>query len=157
MKIIKYPHKTLMQPSKDVEVFDSKLSGLIRNMKKTILKSKTGVGLSAVQVGYPIRLFIASLGLSRLEVFINPIIINYSDLKLKEVESCLSVPGKLIEIERPNTITISYYGVKQQKNEITLSGFDTRICLHEMDHLNGKLIIDYKDENEYIKGKSLSI
>jgi len=133
------------------------LRTFIEEMFKTIKRAK-GLGLSAPQVGRNERFFILDLSSSSLDydemVFINPEIVSVSGEQCGE-EGCLSFPGLWLEVARPNTVTCQYTDLEGHKMTITAEGLMARAILHENDHLNGKLFIDYLEaaDRELIAGK----
>jgi peptide deformylase len=143
---IKSPDKKILRrkaPSFDFAKHSSKeIRDTVSEMRK-IMKQNDGVGLSANQVGLNWRMFIAEYD-KKLYVIVNPKITKTS----KEVETleegCLSVPDKFIEISRPESIVIEASDQRGKKIKIKAFGILARIFQHETDHLNGKLITDYK-------------
>ena len=117
------------------------------------IKLLDDIGLSAVQVGVPVRLLIFTivnkeeelkyLTRENFKVAVNPILLAYNEETIKMSEGCLSIPNIYANIVRPKFIEISFeneYGV-QEKME--LDGISSRIFQHKFDHLNGKLFIDH--------------
>jgi peptide deformylase len=106
-----------------------------------------GVGLAAVQVGIPRRLIVLDTSkdddnLTPL-VLINPeILMLGSELKLHE-EGCLSIPDVQVEIERPSSLTVRYLDREGKQQEMSADGLLATAIQHELDHLDGKLIIDF--------------
>jgi peptide deformylase len=133
--------------SKDVEMYDIKLHTFLDHMYETMLEFN-GIGLAAIQVSNPIRIFIINIpneddeqSRSELIEFINPVITQSSGSSFFQ-EGCLSVPEFYEDIERFETITVEYkdrYGVSKS---ITTGGLLAIAVQHELDHLNGKLFID---------------
>lgn len=127
------------------------LSTLIDNMFETMYHSK-GVGIAAPQIGIAIRLFIidatpfaedeeALQGFKK--TFINAQIIEEKGEKWAFNEGCLSIPNIREDVERQETITISYQDENFVQKKETFSGLAARIIQHEYDHIEGKLFIDY--------------
>ena len=150
-KIITVPHPLLRQKSKKVATVDKKIKKIIADLLETVKSASEpkGLGLSAVQIGQPFRLFVAKTK-KDFEVFINPEIIFTSKETLKKVlkkeeqffEGCLSVPQIYGFVDRPYQIKLEWQNEKGQKKS---QSFKNRlaICLqHELDHLNGLLFID---------------
>jgi peptide deformylase len=117
---------------------------LIQSMFHTMRVHK-GIGLAAPQVGINKRLFVADIGEGPIAV-INPKILTTDDAVTME-EGCLSMPGVSIEIERPKRIVVEYTDEHNQPVKAEFEELMARVFLHENDHLNGKLILDYADEN----------
>lgn len=147
----------------DCEEFEegSDISELISNMFDTMYKA-SGVGLAAPQVGLDKRIFIVDaspFGEEEPEneieaknfevlknfkkVFINPIIEEETGKKWNFSEGCLSIPGIREEVNRHNTITISYFDEDWNFKEETYTGIAARIIQHEYDHIEGILFTDY--------------
>lgn len=101
-----------------------------------------GVGLAASQVGINKRLFITGFGIKK--AYINPKIIKKLGPLKMEDESCLSLPNITVSVPRHERILIEYYDENWIHHKEVHSGMLSRIIQHEQDHLNGKLITDYK-------------
>ena len=128
--------KILRKMSK--EVFD-KVSDKTINEMKQVMKEHNGVGIAAIQVGKAIRVFLAG---SPPQVFINPKIINRSSYTKTDWEGCLSCPGAHVRVRRSHSITLEYQNEKGKVIKQKFKGFDARVIQHELDHLNGFLILD---------------
>lgn len=114
---------------------------LIGDMEDTV-KAADGLGLAAPQINESLRLCIAKLG-TKLVPLINPDITWRSDDTAVAEEGCLSLPGLWRDVRRPVSIVVSYTDAKGKSQERKLSDIDARVVQHEVDHLEGKLIIDY--------------
>jgi peptide deformylase len=156
-EIVLYGDETLRQMSTPVEEITPELKEFIAAMFKTLRQVK-GIGLSAPQVGVNKRFFILDLTSASFEfdeiVMINPEIISTEGEQCGE-EGCLSFPGLYLEITRPERVVCRYFDVDGNENEVEAEGLFARAILHETDHLNGKLYIDYlaPAEREMISGK----
>ena len=128
--------KILRKMSK--EVFD-KVSDKTINEMKQVMEEHNGVGIAAIQVGKAIRVFLAG---SPPQVFINPKIINRSSYTKTDWEGCLSCPGAHVRVRRSHSITLEYQNEKGKVIKQKFKGFDARVIQHELDHLNGFLILD---------------
>lgn len=113
---------------------------LIKAMWAAMYENK-GVGLAAPQVGISQQIFVADVGQGPLAI-INPKILKKIGSEKME-EGCLSIPGIKVNVKRPKEIVVQYTDEHNQKVETKLSELLARVFLHESDHLNGKLIIDY--------------
>lgn len=144
LSVLKAPHKILLTKTKKVEKFDESLEDFIKDMNDT-MKHEDGCGLAANQVGVSKQIMITSpvRDNETIYVFINPEIISESEDVCTMEEGCLSVPTGVIEVKRPESIKLSYQTITGEKREELFSGFHARIIQHEIDHLQGKLIIDY--------------
>ena len=119
------------------------LGSIVDNMHSVMEKHK-GVGISAIQIGVPFRIFLAG-HINRPELFINPKIEKLSPYKKSDFEGCLSCPNIMVKIKRPSYIIISYTSVREGdyvKIRRKFTDFDARVVQHEIDHLNGYLITD---------------
>ncbi len=140
LEIKKYPDSILRQKCKPVEAVTSKEEQLFESMLLTLRKF-SGVGLAAPQVGEPCRLIVADVE-GKIIKLANPEVIKV-DGKDKMAEGCLSIPDATVEIERPYSVIVKGLNEKGKAVEIKAEGLLARVLLHEIDHLNGKLIIDY--------------
>ncbi|HLD69960.1 MAG TPA: peptide deformylase, partial [Candidatus Omnitrophota bacterium] len=113
---------------------------LIASMLETMYEHK-GIGLAAPQVGVSEQIFVADIGEGPL-VVVNPQILSRSGSQLKE-EGCLSIPGIVLNVKRPQKIRVKYLNEDNKVVEKEYSDLLARVILHETDHLKGKLIIDY--------------
>ena len=143
LKIILYGNPLLTKISKPVNR-EYPLNILIRDMYETLHATK-GVGLAAVQVGVPYRLFITDFtenGEEFKEVFINPKIIREWGNPVALVEGCLSFPGIAAEIKRKRNVELSYEDIEGKHFTKIFTGVQARIIQHEMDHVEGRYFID---------------
>ena len=116
----------------------------VNDMFKLMVDSK-GVGIAAPQIGINKRLFLVVLDNERVELFINPVIVNKSEEVEEDTEGCLSVPDYFGKVIRHKSITIKYFNGKEHKTE-TYIDFNARVIQHEYDHLDGILYIDKASE-----------
>lgn len=126
-----------------VESFDEPLARLAREMLVT-MREHEGVGLAANQVGRLKRILVAAVE-DEEYVIVNPEIESTGQETTKDTEGCLSIPGIHVEVERPEAITLSGRNVKGEPLRIEASGLLARIFQHEVDHLDGVLILDCTD------------
>ncbi|MDP8212469.1 MAG: peptide deformylase [Candidatus Zapsychrus exili] len=110
-----------------------------------------GVGLAASQIGINKRIFVIDIGDGPL-VFINPEMIKATGSECLE-EGCLSVPGVEINITRPKKILVKYLDLSSEVLQKSFDDLLARAFMHELDHLDGKLIVDYATKEEEIKFK----
>lgn len=140
--VVKDDLEFLNKKSREVTVFDEKLATLVEDMKETLAREK-GVGLAAPQVGILRRLFIVDFGEGEdhdyIE-FINPEILKTKGKNTDYQEGCLSFPGRLFVVERPNSVKIKAQNVKGEFFKMDLDDFMARAIMHENDHLNGIVI-----------------
>ena len=143
LKVVKYPAEVLRRPCLPVELPDQRLERLVRAMFD-LMYSARGVGLAAPQVGIALRLFVANRqgepGESEA-IYINPRILR-RDGQVTEEEGCLSVPGVSCRLKRSQSVTIRAVDLRGQQFEQTGEGLLGRIFQHEIDHLEGRLILN---------------
>jgi peptide deformylase len=153
LQIIQYPHPTLRHVSKPLKRVDAELRRMVREMFE-LMYASNGVGLAANQVDLPYRLFLVNLKGNPREgeehVFINPVISRAKGLAEAE-EGCLSLPGLYADVKRPAEVSIQAYNLDGQEVRHELSGLFARVVQHELDHLNGKLLIDRLSPTSQIK------
>ena len=126
-----------------VETFDDALANLAEEMLNT-MREREGVGLAANQVGRLKRVLVAGTE-DEEYVIVNPLLEDVAETTEKELEGCLSIPGIQVEVERPTGLTISGQDASGVALRIEASGLLARIFQHEMDHLDGVLILDRTD------------
>lgn len=114
-----------------------------------VMRENKGVGLAAPQIGINRQIFVADIGDGPM-VFINPRIIKKSGGDVIE-EGCLSIPGVTVMVRRPERIVVRYIDENNQPQEKIYEEIMARVIQHEMDHLDGKLIVDYAGLKEKIK------
>ncbi|MFP5310073.1 MAG: peptide deformylase [Actinomycetes bacterium] len=131
----------LRQRAHEVTDFDGRLARLAEDMHATMLDAP-GVGLAANQVGVLKRLFTWQVDEEGGAV-VNPVVADASDDVEVDDEGCLSFPGLFYEVERPLRIAVDWQDVHGEPHRVELEGFNARVWLHEMDHLNGVLFIDH--------------
>ena len=145
LDILTYPDPRLRTVAKRVEKFDKSLQELSEDMLYTMYEAD-GIGLAASQVDVHIRLIVMDISETRDEpkIFVNPeveILENKSHFSFKE--GCLSVPGFYEEISRPDKIKLSWQDVDGKSHTSFPEGLLTVCIQHEIDHLEGKLMVDY--------------
>ena len=130
--------------ARDVETFDDDLERLVERMT-ALMHEASGVGLAATQVGVLRRLFVfVDDGEDR--VIVNPVITQSSrEIELDD-EGCLSLRDVLVPVERPTNVTIEGVDAKGEPVKLELEPPSSRVVQHELDHLDGVLIIDRTDE-----------
>jgi len=145
-KIVIEPDPILRQKSESIEKVDDELRRLLDDMLETMY-SAPGIGLAAVQIGILKRLIVIDISKEKEKknplFLINPEIISKSKNTSIYEEGCLSLPGHFAEIERPAECQIKYIGYDGKKKEIKANGLLSTCIQHEIDHLDGKLFIDY--------------
>ena len=143
LDILVYPDPRLRTKAEPVEEVDGTLQRLIDDMAETMYAAP-GIGLAATQVNVHRRLLVmdTSETKSGLQVFINPVLAGSGDL-VESDEGCLSVPGEIVPVYRYPNIKVSALDREGRPFEQDVSGLEA-ICLqHEVDHLDGKVFVDY--------------
>ena len=144
LDICTYPDPVLREKACCIETFDRNLSKLIEDMAETMYNAP-GIGLAANQVGKPVQLLVIDLQKPDYEhgliVLINPRIVT-AEGEITYEEGCLSVPEFFATVKRFDQITVRAVDEHRNPVEIQASGLLAIALQHEMDHLNGKLIID---------------
>ena len=146
LEILKYPDVVVKNPDNEyIEDFDGDwLKEVVINMIHT-MRSIRGVGLAAPQVGLPLRLAIALIDNVPV-VLINPKLTAHPDeRKVSIEESCLSCSNESVRVPRYEWIFFDYNDLKGNRKWLELNGMNAIIVQHEIDHLSGKTIMDYKD------------
>ena len=147
MEILLVPHPILRQKAKKLKSISIEDIKIANHMMEAMLKAP-GVGLAANQVG--ILKQIVTINFEDKEnnkkinyILFNPSIIQYSkDTSLME-EGCLSLPDQYADVERPKEIILEYMDEKEKVIRKQIDGYEARILQHEIDHLSGKLFVDY--------------
>ena len=143
LKVLQYPDPVLSKKSLPVGRLTDKDLRLIREMVE-IMYEEDGVGLAAPQVGVSKRIIVVSPRAVRGEeqVYINPEITYFSEQQEIGLEGCLSVPNVSCEVNRAKKITLKALTMEGKQLVEELQNFPARIIQHEIDHLNGILLID---------------
>ena len=144
--IITVPNETLKKISQPLEKVSTNEKKLINDLFDTMYASK-GIGLAAVQIGVLKRILVVDLSTKDEKrdplSFINPIIKKVSNETSIYEEGCLSIPDTFIEIERPKLCTVEYIDIEGKKKILECDGLLSTCLQHEVNHLDGKLIIDH--------------
>ena len=144
MKILTFPDPRLRTVADPVEKFDKSLKKLTDDMLETMY-AENGIGLAATQVNVHKRVIVVDISEKKDEpiVLINPVLKKVINPELKTYsEGCLSVPGFYEELERPSEIEISFQDVNGQDHTLIANGLLSVVVQHEMDHLEGKMMVD---------------
>ena len=157
LEILTYPDKRLRQVAKPVTEFDDRLRTLSRDMAETMYDAP-GIGLAAVQVDVAQRLVVMDLSeeKNQLRVLVNPEIIKLEGC-ISTQEGCLSVPEVYADVERAEKITLRAQDINGKPFEIEADELLAVCIQHEIDHLNGKVFVDYlsRIKQERIRKKLL--
>jgi len=156
LPILEYPDARLRTVARPVTVFDDRLRQLVADMAETMYEAP-GVGLAATQVDVHECVIVidTSEAKNELQVFINPEILWASEEQVECEEGCLSVPGVYDAVTRPERVRVKAFDVQGQPFERESSGLLAVCIQHEMDHLLGKVFVEYLSplKQERIKTK----
>lgn len=150
LEVLAFPNPFLRKRAEPVTEFGEDLKRVVADMEETML-DRDGLGLAATQVGLDMRLLILDPyafegddGRGKPNVvIINPEIVWESEETIVGEEGCLSFPGVFIQVERPEKVTIRAFDAAGEPFEIQGEGLGARAILHEIDHLNGVVMIDH--------------
>ena len=144
LKILIFPDPKLRKVAKKIDKFDKSLEILAQNMLKTMYEAE-GIGLAATQIDVHVRLVVMDLSEERNDprVFVNPEYTILDKSLFTYEEGCLSIPGFNEEISRPSKILLKWQDLQGNFHEDKPDGIFTVCAQHEIDHLDGKLFVDY--------------
>ena len=145
MPILTYPDPRLREVAKPIETIDDSLPALVKDMAETMYHA-SGVGLAATQVGVNRRIVVIDCDPggpdSDLLVLINPEILAREEESCEE-EGCLSVPGYTARVKRAARVRARWQNLQGEVQEVETDGLLAIAIQHEIDHLDGKLFVDY--------------
>ena len=146
LEIIAIPDPILRKVSAPIEGVDDAVRKLADGMLEAMYEAP-GIGLAAPQVGISRRLIVLDVSEKDAEkkplVMVNPRILTLSDERRIYEEGCLSIPDVKVEIERPAAVTVRYLDRDGREQEMAAEGLLATVIQHEVDHLDGRLIIDF--------------
>lgn len=144
LPILRYPDPRLKKVASPVTQFDDQLAKLAKDMGETMYEA-VGVGLAATQVDVHKRVIVMDVSENKdqLIVFVNPEIIQVSEEHKVYEEGCLSVPGIYDKVDRPAEVRVRAQNVKGEFFEVDCDELMAVCIQHEIDHLNGKVFVEY--------------
>lgn len=144
LTILRYPDLRLHRVAQPIREVDDRIRRLAADMAETMYAAP-GVGLAATQVDEPVRLVVIDVSDARdeLRVFVNPEIVSASNERRLHEEGCLSVPGIYDDVERAERVTVRALDLQGQPFELTAEGLLAVCIQHEIDHLDGKVFVQY--------------
>ena len=144
LDILRYPDPKLHTVAKPVQAIDTRIRTLVNDMIETMYDAN-GIGLAATQVNVHERLVVIDVSENRDEpiVLINPTITWMGDERIKGEEGCLSVPGIYDGVERATAIKVSAQDADGNSRELEAEGLLAVCVQHELDHLMGKVFVEY--------------
>jgi peptide deformylase len=122
----------------EIDDIDKEIVSFALGMRVFVEKHRAA-GLAASQVGFDVRMFCFRLPNGLLNTVLNPEIVEMTGSDV-DLEGCLSIPGRQFKVERPTLVSLTGVDLSGNAWSITAEGFTARLLLHELDHLNGKLI-----------------
>ena len=144
LEIVTYPDNFLRQPTEPVENIDGAIQKIIDNMAKTMYAAP-GIGLAAIQVRFNKSILIYDISVPdenrNLQVLINPEIIEEEGEILSENEGCLSIPDLRANVKRFSSVLVEGVNRDGNPDRFETDGFLSLVLQHEIDHLNGRLLI----------------
>jgi len=143
LHILQYPHPGLREKAQPISVFEKSITQLANNMLETMYDAP-GIGLAATQINQAKQLIVIDISETKDNplVIINPVIVEQSGEVLNE-EGCLSFPGIYANVRRAEQVSLDYQDINGEKQHLDADGL-LAICIqHEMDHLQGKVFVDY--------------
>ena len=160
LKILIFPDQRLRTIAKEILVIDDEIKTLARNLLATMYEGK-GIGLSATQANIHKRILVVDVSEEKDSplILINPKIEVLNEEEEVNSEGCLSVPGFFEEVSRPSEINITALNLEGEKFTIVATGLLAVAVQHEMDHLDGKIFVDFLSnlKRQRIKKKLLKI
>ena len=144
LKILIFPDPRLRTKAKPVENIDGSIKELSDDMLETMYEGE-GIGLAATQINVHKRIIVVDITKEKNEpqVLINPEIKKIIDPEKRTYsEGCLSVPGFYEELKRPSSVEVSYQDLEGKMNTQVISGLLSVVIQHEIDHLDGKIMVD---------------
>ena len=158
LDILTFPDPRLRKKAQPIERFDENLKDMAKKMLHTMYADK-GIGLAATQVNYHERLIVIDISENQDEpiYIVNPSYEVLDSSPESSKEGCLSIPTFQQEVLRPKKIELSYQNLDGEPQKLTAEGLFGYCIQHEIDHLNGKLIVDYASslKRSRIKAKLL--
>ena len=144
LKILIFPDPRLRTKAKPVQNIDGSIKELSDDMLETMYEGE-GIGLAATQINVHKRIIVVDITKEKNEpqVLINPEITKIIDPEKRAYsEGCLSVPGFYEELKRPSSVEVSYKDLEGKMNTQVISGLLSVVIQHEIDHLDGKIMVD---------------
>lgn len=143
LEILHYPDPRLYKVAAPVTEVNDAIRRLVRNMADTMYAAP-GIGLAATQIDVHQQIIVIDISETKndLQVFINPRILNTNGMQEYE-EGCLSVPGIFEKVSRPESVTVEALDINGKSFSLTTDGLLAVCIQHEIDHLKGKVFVEY--------------
>jgi peptide deformylase len=156
LPILHYPDARLKKVARPVAAVDARIRQLVEDMAETMYEAD-GIGLAATQVNVPEQVIVIDVSLTRddLKVFINPTILELRGETVPTEEGCLSVPGIYDVVDRREGVRVAAQNARGEHFELEADGLLAVCIQHEIDHLRGRVFVDYLSQLKQtrIKGK----
>jgi peptide deformylase len=149
-QIRQYPDPVLRMKAKEVEEVDDTVRALVKRMS-SLMSEARGVGLAATQVGILRRVLVyQAVEEEPLVALVNPHVVSSAEEKAVDEEGCLSLGASsvVVEVERPTAVTVEATSPEGERVRIDAEGLEARVIQHELDHLDGILIIDRTNDEQ---------
>jgi peptide deformylase len=147
-QIRQYPDPVLRLEAQEVQEFDDDLKQLVERMS-SLMQDARGVGLAANQVGVLRRVVVMQASEDEEpRALVNPVLVDRSDETEPDDEGCLSMQGVVVEVDRPVRVRLEARDEKGEPVELELEGLHARVAQHEVDHLDGVLILDRTSDED---------
>jgi len=143
-QVRQYPDPVLRMKANDVDEIDDSVTGLVERMQGLMSEAR-GVGLAAPQLGILRRVLVYQAGEEEpFRALVNPRVVESGEERIADDEGCLSLGAAsvIVEVERPTTIVVEATSPEGEELRIEAEGLEARVIQHELDHLDGVLIID---------------
>lgn len=138
--IVKVSSRCLRKKAMEIKTVTDEHRRILKNMAQA-MRENHGIGLAAPQIGVDLKMAVVDAGQGVMN-FINPVVVKKTGFDTME-EGCLSVPSTLVNVKRAKSVTIEYIDEWGKPSRKTFEGLAARALQHEIDHLSGRLIIDY--------------
>jgi peptide deformylase len=148
-----YPSPVLRKVTPPISAFDEELQATVTGMLEVMYESG-GIGLAAPQVGLGLRLLVINETGDQELVLVNPTITSRGKETTLYEEGCLSFPEIYAEVSRPDACTVQAQDVKGEALSLELTGFLSRIVQHELDHLEGILLVDRMSAGDKLRNRA---
>lgn len=154
--VVTYPAECLLKPAIDIPIKDINKDtfGTIASAMLEQLERKKGIGLAANQVGLPFNMTVIKLR-TQTYILLNPRIVKHSEEKMKSPEGCLSLPGVSCMVPRYKTVTVEYENLDAETVQVEAEDLLSAAVQHEIDHLQGKTLLNYLSIPKQEKAKKL--
>ncbi|HZT52962.1 MAG TPA: peptide deformylase [Gaiellaceae bacterium] len=140
-QIRQYPDAALRMVARPVEAFDDELRGLVERLRRLMVDAN-GIGLAATQLGVLQRVFVFQAPGDEVAALVNPELVERSAETAVDDEGCLSIQGVVLPVERPAAVVVAGRDERGAEVRYALEEPHSRVVQHEIDHLDGVLILD---------------